>query len=64
MRFWILSIIGGVLLGGYEAIMLRDDWFLGSEYVFRASGAVTAFAIIGVVVGLVFALAVLPEKSK
>jgi hypothetical protein len=64
MRFWILSVIGGVLVGGYEAIALGDEWQLGRDHVSRAAGAVAAFAIIGVVVGLVFALAVSPEESK
>jgi len=64
MKAWGLAIIGAVLAGGYRAAALQGEWGLTSEHSWRAAGSVMAFAIIGLMVGLVIGMIVSPGQPK
>jgi len=64
MKAWALAIVGAVVAGGYRAAKVQADWGLTSEHSWRAAGSVMAFAIIGLMVGLVIGMIVSPSQPK
>lgn len=55
MLYWIAPFIAALSAGGFAVIQLRDRLSLGSDHLLQASGTITAYALIGVMLGLLIA---------
>jgi hypothetical protein len=64
MQYWITPILGAVIAGAYGILHLRDQWNIGGEHAFRASGTIVAYAIIGLIVGAAVAMFLPSKKSN
>jgi hypothetical protein len=56
MKFWLGPVCGAVIVGIFGALKLRQDWSLGGEHAFRASGTITAYFVAGAFLGLFVAI--------
>ena len=54
--YWTAPGVGALIAGGYEAIAAFDHWGRGSDHVSRALGGITAYALVGIMLGFIVAL--------
>jgi hypothetical protein len=64
MKFWISPFIGTMLAGAYGALSLHDDWFIGGERAFRASGKMLAYVIVGSALGAIISVNLFPKAPN
>lgn len=53
MKFWIGPLGGALITGTYGLLRLTEQWNLGGEYAFRASGTLLAHVLVGAFIGFV-----------
>jgi len=53
MKFWIGPIGGALIAGAYGTLRLSEEWNIGGEHAFRASGTLLAYMLVGSFIGLV-----------
>ena len=53
MKFWIGSIGGALMTGAYGMLRLGDQWNMGREHPFQASGTLLAYMLVGASIGLI-----------
>jgi DNA-binding FrmR family transcriptional regulator len=62
MKFWIGPLVGALIAGAYGMFRLSEQWNVGGEHAFRASGTLLAYVLMGVFIwsiisGFLFAIA-------
>ena len=63
MLYWTVPFIGALSASGLAVIQLRDRLSLGSEHLLHASGTITAYALIGTMLGFLVALLIDPGRQ-
>jgi hypothetical protein len=63
MLYWTVPFIGALSAGGFALIQLRDRLSLGSEHLLHASGTITAYVLIGAMLGFLLALLLDPGRQ-
>ena len=53
MKFWIGPLGGALITGAYGMLRLGDQWSMGREHPFQASGTLLAYMLVGAAIGLV-----------
>ena len=53
MKFWIGPIGGALITVVYGTLSLSEQWNIGGEHTFRASGTLLAYALVGAFIGLI-----------
>jgi len=53
MKFWIGPLGAALISGAYGMLKLGEQWNIGGEYAFRASGTLLAYVLIGAFIGLI-----------
>jgi DNA-binding FrmR family transcriptional regulator len=65
MKFWIGPLGGALITGAYGMFRLSDQWTMGDEHPFQASGALLAYMLVGFFVGLLISgLFFLPTQDE
>src|SRR5438094_4746417 len=55
MKFWIGPLGGALTTGAYGMLRLGEQWNIGGEHAFRASGTLLAYVLLGAFIGLIVA---------
>jgi DNA-binding FrmR family transcriptional regulator len=53
MKFWIGPLGGALATGAYGMLKLGEQWNIGGEHAFRASGTLLAYMVLGAFIGLI-----------
>jgi len=53
MKFWIGPLGGALITGTYGMLRLADQWSMGREHPFQASGTLLAYTLLGASIGLI-----------
>jgi len=53
MKFWIGPFGGALITGAYGMLRLGDQWNMGREHPFQASGTLLAYMLVGASIGLI-----------
>src|SRR6266545_1558426 len=53
MKFWIGPLGAALISGAYGMLKLGEQWNIGGEHAFRASGTLLAYMLIGAFIGLI-----------
>jgi hypothetical protein len=64
MKFWIGPLGGAVIATAYGMLRLREDWNIGGEHAFRASGTWVAYMVVGFFIGLIISGLLWADKSE
>ena len=53
MKFWTGPLGGALITGAYGMLRLGDQWNIGREHPFQASGTLLAYMLVGASIGLI-----------